>query len=63
MAEGDEDKKSIERYRAKRDFKRTPEPAPGPAEERGPRAVFVVHRHDATRLHYDLRLELSLIHI
>jgi bifunctional non-homologous end joining protein LigD len=63
MAEESEDSKSIERYRAKRDFARTPEPAPGPApghpEERPARAVFVVHRHDATRLHYDLRLEME----
>ena len=46
-------------YRKKRDFKRTPEPGP----ERQARATkglrFVVHKHDATRLHYDLRLEME----
>jgi bifunctional non-homologous end joining protein LigD len=46
-------------YRKKRDFARTPEPAP----ERRPRRVagtlFVVHKHDASRLHYDLRLEID----
>ena len=46
-------------YRKKRDFTRTPEPASGrPAQPaRGP--IFVVHKHDATRLHYDLRLEID----
>ncbi len=43
-------------YRGKRDFDRTPEPAgaPGPHAER---LSFVVHKHAARRLHYDLRLE------
>ncbi len=54
-----EDKKSIDSYRAKRDFARTPEPPAGEPGERPARAVFVVHRHDATRLHYDLRLEME----
>jgi bifunctional non-homologous end joining protein LigD len=46
----------LEEYRAKRDFARTPEPQ-GAAPARGTRLAFVVQRHDATRLHYDLRLE------
>jgi len=60
----------LERYRAKRDFTRTAEPAPddgpgddgpgddGPGDDdegAGPR--FVVQHHLATRLHHDLRLE------
>jgi bifunctional non-homologous end joining protein LigD len=44
-------------YRKKRDFARTPEPAPAVDSRRPPGAAFVVHRHEATRLHYDLRLE------
>jgi bifunctional non-homologous end joining protein LigD len=48
---------SLDRYRDLRDFKRTPEPAPGPV--RGGSGRFVVHRHRATRLHYDLRLEVN----
>ena len=51
--------KSIEAYRAKRDFERTAEPAPGAGAARGDAPVFVVHRHDARNLHYDLRLEME----
>src|SRR6476619_4003183 len=42
-------------YRRKRDPRRTPEPFGGRPSGSGP--VFVVQRHDARRLHYDLRLE------
>lgn len=42
-------------YAKKRDFNKTPEPAANVIDESGNR--FVVHRHHATRLHYDLRLE------
>ncbi len=42
-------------YRRKRDPRRTPEPFGGGAAGDAP--VFVVQRHDARRLHYDLRLE------
>ncbi len=47
----------LDDYAKKRDFARTSEPGPGkPAGQRqGP--VFVVHRHEARALHYDLRLE------
>jgi bifunctional non-homologous end joining protein LigD len=42
-------------YLRKRDFEGTPEPAPGAAK--GPGNSFVIQKHRATRLHYDLRLE------
>lgn len=53
--------RSIEAYREKRNFARTPEPAPAAAAST-PSATgheFVVHRHEARRLHYDLRLEMD----
>jgi bifunctional non-homologous end joining protein LigD len=42
-------------YRRKRDPARTPEPFGGDGSTGAP--VFVIQRHDARRLHYDLRLE------
>ena len=48
---------SIATYRAKRDFTVTAEPAPSAAPQAGNAPVFVVQKHDATRLHYDFRLE------
>src|SRR5580692_4811750 len=51
-------------YRAKRDFKQTAEPK-GSRSSRSrksdiaPRLRFVIQKHAATRLHYDLRLELD----
>lgn len=54
------DRKTIDAYGAKRRFDRTPEPPPGGAAEPTPPArQFVVHRHEARRLHYDLRLEIG----
>ncbi|MEI9888411.1 MAG: DNA polymerase ligase N-terminal domain-containing protein [Rhizomicrobium sp.] len=44
-------------YHAKRDFKVTSEPKG--RVERGNKHRFVIQRHAATRLHYDLRLELG----
>jgi bifunctional non-homologous end joining protein LigD len=44
-------------YRAKRDFTRTPEPAQSRAAAGSPAPRFVIHEHDASRLHWDLRLE------
>ncbi|WP_376095863.1 non-homologous end-joining DNA ligase [Roseomonas sp. CCTCC AB2023176] len=46
-------------YHAKRDFARTAEPRGTVARRRGKALRFVVQKHDATRLHYDFRLELD----
>lgn len=52
--------KTIDAYRSKRRFDRTPEPPPEGASQPAPPARrFVVHRHEARRLHYDLRLEIG----
>jgi bifunctional non-homologous end joining protein LigD len=50
---------SLEEYRRKRNYSKTPEP-PGRARRKPGRAriIFVVQKHDATRLHYDFRLEI-----
>lgn len=45
-------------YTAKRKFEKTPEPQPG-APQDAQRLTFVIHKHAARRLHYDLRLELE----
>ncbi len=44
-------------YVRKRDFEHTPEPAPGDAPDRSAGNSFVIHKHRATALHYDVRLE------
>lgn len=46
----------LAQYSGKRSFGKTPEPPPAPLPSAGGHA-FVVHRHHASRLHYDLRLE------
>src|SRR3984885_8092669 len=48
---------ALEEYAAKRRFSETPEPAPGKPDASG--NYFCVQRHDATRLHYDFRLEID----
>jgi len=45
----------LESYSRKRSFDKTPEPPPAKFAAGG--SAFVVHRHHASRLHYDLRLE------
>src|SRR5580698_10810039 len=49
----------LEEYAAKRTFANTPEPAPGKKKSKSRGDYFCVQRHDATRLHYDFRLEID----
>lgn len=48
---------SLADYKKKRNFKNTPEPGADFSTEN--RGRFVIQRHEATRLHYDLRLEMN----
>jgi bifunctional non-homologous end joining protein LigD len=48
---------SLDEYKRKRRFEETPEPPP--RLEKQSRHRFVVQRHDASRLHYDFRLEME----
>ena len=50
-------KKLLAEYARKRDFSRTPEPKGRPSKDSV--GAFVVQKHDARRLHFDLRLELD----
>ena len=51
--------KQLDAYQAKRDFSRSKEPRGDTATPASGRLRFVVQKHAATRLHYDLRLELD----
>lgn len=48
---------ALEDYRRKRDFSQTPEPSG--SEDNTSQSRYVIQRHDARRLHYDLRLEME----
>lgn len=47
----------LEKYRQKRDFDKTSEPKG--EEKMGEGNIYVIQKHDATHLHYDLRLEMD----
>jgi bifunctional non-homologous end joining protein LigD len=49
----------LQRYQAKRDFTKTAEPSGDDPIAASENRRFVIQKHDATRLHFDLRLELD----
>ena len=50
---------ALEEYGRKRDFQKTPKPPPGRIKARTHKLSYLIQKHAATRLHYDLRLELD----
>lgn len=56
-----EDKTKLGNYTEKRDFEKTPEPQAQQVEFTwaAHRPIFVIHKHNASSLHYDLRLEVE----
>ncbi|MGN7885923.1 DNA ligase D [Dyadobacter endophyticus] len=48
---------SLTKYNEKRTFDKTPEPKGGKADNS--ELIFVIQKHDASRLHYDFRLEMG----
>src|SRR5665213_1016658 len=51
--------RKLSRYRAKRDFAKSAEPSGANPTPRADRLRFIIQKHAARRLHYDLRLELG----
>jgi bifunctional non-homologous end joining protein LigD len=49
---------SLEKYAEKRDFTKTAEPKAGKSRDKD-KLIFVIQKHDASRLHYDFRLEMD----
>ena len=47
----------LKEYREKRNFRKTPEPRASISPRKEGLLVYVIQKHDASHLHYDLRLE------
>lgn len=52
-------KRSLITYQEKRDFKTSPEPKGKALVKKSTSPIFVIQKHDASHLHYDLRLEID----
>ena len=48
----------LKEYRKKRDFEKSPEPS-GKKQKKSRKPLFVIQKHEASRLHYDFRLEVD----
>ena len=59
MAKASSTKSRLTTYRTKRDFAKTTEPTGKKGAPPSSKLRFDIQRHDATRLHYDFRLEFD----
>jgi bifunctional non-homologous end joining protein LigD len=50
---------SLKKYRQMRDFGQTPEPSSATKKGKIKQPIFVIQKHQASRLHYDFRLEME----
>jgi len=50
---------SLEEYRGKRDFRKTSEPEGSVRPSQQDTGIYVIQKHQATHLHYDLRLQMN----
>lgn len=50
-------KDPLQAYRARRDFRQTSQPSAKRVARRSKHPIFVIQEHDASRLHYDFRIE------
>jgi len=48
---------SLKEYKEKRDFNKTSEPGKTKSRKKSERLIYVIQQHDASHLHFDLRLE------
>lgn len=58
MVKHEQDRDGLKRYRDRRDFSQSPEPS-DEAGSASDTPVFVIQKHHASTLHYDLRLEVG----
>ena len=52
---------SLKEYNKKRDFKKTSEPKGEVKSKKSKELIYVIQKHNASHLHYDLRLEMNNI--
>jgi DNA ligase D-like protein (predicted 3'-phosphoesterase) len=50
---------SLSTYNKKRDFSKTKEPSGKLVKSKTKKLIFVVHKHNASHLHWDLRLQIN----
>ncbi len=48
---------NLKKYKDKRDFRKTPEPKESRAKKKSKGLVYAIQKHEASHLHFDLRLE------